>query len=682
MNADAERLYRLLPELYRARDEELGGPLRRLVGALALTERALRADIEALYDNWFIETCAAWVVPYLADLVDPARAPGAPGQRALTANALAYRRRKGTRGMLQRLAQDATGWPARVVEFLPQVARTQHLNHLRPEVARLDLRADLGRLGGAFDPGARGADVRGGGRAGLDLLGVFLWPLRSHAVEGAAARRLPDTRPDGRPTFAFDPLGRQVALHHRPRPLPAEEDPFAGRCDEEHVPHPLRGRALAADLALPPARRRYLGEDPVLSVRLRWPDRQEDIPPEALCFVGAPPAPRGARVAVDPARGRLLLLDPRDAAAEVIVSYAYAAAADLGGGPYQRLDSLLCGLVTAPDEAPLWEAGVSRDRPAPCASLGEAVSAWNAAAREAAAAHKALRGVIALLDSGTYAEDLIGERRLFLPRGGRLLIVAARCPPSAPGDPLLPRLSPCGVRPHLRGTLEVEAEGGELALEGLLIEGDLRVLPGRLAALRLHHTTLTRTLRCEGPSLDLVAQADRSRCGEIVLDRSVPGLQIRDSLIDGRVDAPGAAVRVQRATLLRGPLDARRLDADDALLCGEVQVSHRQEGCVRFSYLPPNAVAPRRYRCQPDLGCGPGSAPPELRPAFASLRPGDPGYGCLADTCPPEIRRGAEDGGEMGAFHHLRRAQRLDSLRAGLDEHLQLGLRAEVFLVR
>ena len=26
-------------------------------------------DIERLYDNWFIETCEEWVVPYIADLL-------------------------------------------------------------------------------------------------------------------------------------------------------------------------------------------------------------------------------------------------------------------------------------------------------------------------------------------------------------------------------------------------------------------------------------------------------------------------------------------------------------------------------------------------------------------------------------------------------------------------------------
>ncbi len=43
--------------------------------------------------------------------------------------------------MLEQLARDVTGWPARVVEFFERLATTQYLNHLRPQaLARADLR--------------------------------------------------------------------------------------------------------------------------------------------------------------------------------------------------------------------------------------------------------------------------------------------------------------------------------------------------------------------------------------------------------------------------------------------------------------------------------------------------------------------------------------------------------------
>ena len=57
-----DRLYALLPAVYRARDDERGQPLRALLQVIAEQVEVLSADLEALYDNWFIETCDEWGV--------------------------------------------------------------------------------------------------------------------------------------------------------------------------------------------------------------------------------------------------------------------------------------------------------------------------------------------------------------------------------------------------------------------------------------------------------------------------------------------------------------------------------------------------------------------------------------------------------------------------------------------
>ena len=44
---------------------------------------------------------------------------------------------------------------------------------------------------------------------------------------------------------------------------------------------------------------------------------------------------------------------------------------------------------------------------------------------------------------------------------------------------------------------------------------------------------------------------------------------------------------------------------------------------MRFCYVPPGSVTPRRFRCVPDDGH------PDVLPHFTSLRYGDPGYGQL-----------------------------------------------------
>src|ERR1700742_2128110 len=121
-----DRLYNLLPALYRVRDSAQGEPLRALLAIISNEFGVIEADIAQLYENWFIETCDEWVVPYIGDLlgIRPIRPIDSAGvsTRAYVANTLAYRRRKGTAFVLEQLARDTTGWPARAVEFFARLA--------------------------------------------------------------------------------------------------------------------------------------------------------------------------------------------------------------------------------------------------------------------------------------------------------------------------------------------------------------------------------------------------------------------------------------------------------------------------------------------------------------------------------------------------------------------------------
>src|SRR5438477_3215390 len=69
MNNTLDRLYELLPAIYRLRDADRGYPLRDLLRVVAEQVNVVEDDIHQLYDNWFIETAQDWVVPYIADLV-------------------------------------------------------------------------------------------------------------------------------------------------------------------------------------------------------------------------------------------------------------------------------------------------------------------------------------------------------------------------------------------------------------------------------------------------------------------------------------------------------------------------------------------------------------------------------------------------------------------------------------
>ena len=62
------------------------------------------------------------------------------------------------------------------------------------------------------------------------------------------------------------------------------------------------------------------------------------------------------------------------------------------------------------------------------------------------------------------------------------------------------------------------------------------------------------------------------------------------------------------------------------------------------------------------------------QPVFFSTRYGSPGYLKLLPSTPDAIRRGADDGGEMGAFHFVLAPMRESDLRIRVQEFLPVGL--------
>ena len=167
MSLDVDTLYELLPAVYRVRDAQQGEPLRALLGVVARELGALEQDLDQLYDDQFIETCADWVAPYIGELIGyrPLHgvAPRIASPRAEVANTIAFRRRKGTALMLEELARSVTDWPARVVEFFEQLATTQYMNHIRlhaPASAPVRSQAVILGVDGPFNRVAHTADMR------------------------------------------------------------------------------------------------------------------------------------------------------------------------------------------------------------------------------------------------------------------------------------------------------------------------------------------------------------------------------------------------------------------------------------------------------------------------------------------------------------------------------------------
>ena len=116
-----DRLYELLPAVYRQRDPGENPPLRSLLRVIEEQVGAVEQDIGRLYENWFIETCEDWAVPYVADLVGyrPVHEAGEPVDaqarnrilipRREVANTVRNRRRKGTLYLLELLSRNVAG---------------------------------------------------------------------------------------------------------------------------------------------------------------------------------------------------------------------------------------------------------------------------------------------------------------------------------------------------------------------------------------------------------------------------------------------------------------------------------------------------------------------------------------------------------------------------------------------
>jgi hypothetical protein len=149
--------------------------------------------------------------------------------------------------------------------------------------------------------------------------------------------------------------------------------------------------------------------------------------------------------------------------------------------------------------------------------------------------------------------------------------------------------------------------------------------------------------------------------------------------LDGAQPAP--PVLLENVTIF-GASHFREITVASSVIFQHItRTDRRQAGCVRFSYIAPGSRTPRRYRCQPDLGLEGITDPAakqiiknRLRPSYTSVHYGEPGYAQLGLECACEIKMGAENRAEMGAFNLLLQPQREANLRIRLDEYLPFGL--------
>lgn len=520
MSNTAIDFYRHLPSLYRIRDEERRGALKALLEILQEQANLIRLNIDDLYDDFFIETCAEWVVPYIGDLV--ANNPlyeVMSTRRADVARTLEYRHGKGTQRVLEQLARDVTGWSAHVVAFFELLQWSQNVNHIRLQAAKpnpgsppgtysfervstVDVRnyEVLDRFDGPFDSIAHSADVRppeqASGWHNVHNAGFFLWRLESYKIPRIDARAVSDAAGEHR--YHFSPVGNPTPLFHLPAGAPAR-----ALTREQDVHAPIRPAALFLSL------NRFIYYGPGGSFLIRRDNAL--IPPNAICVMDLADwdRPEAGKVAVDVTRGRMTFATGEEPQFGVTATYTYGFSGDVGGGPYDRIATIVkedenTTVINVPGDA---------------ATLANAITAALAAPTP--------RAVITLHDSRTFEEDLT------IPIDTKVLIIQ----------------SVSTQRPTLHGDITVTGGSGRnsLTLSGLWISGGLR-LEGFLSHLHILHTTLVPGRRIDEngapleahlPSIfaadsntELAMEITRSVVGAITAPSESLGITATDSILD------------------------------------------------------------------------------------------------------------------------------------------------------
>jgi photosystem II stability/assembly factor-like uncharacterized protein len=399
----AERLYKLLPAIYQTYDQLQGESLRALLALLEQELKTLEADIEGLYENWFIETCDDWVVPYIGDLLDVQRLSATSARtfgqerRAYVANTLAYRRRKGTVIVVEQLAQDVSGWRGKAVEFIDWLARTQPLNTGVPTFTNtVDLRiaTRIDRLDNPFCGGAYTPEVRANGRYTSSNIGLFLWRLQSYPITRVTARAI------GEGYYTFNPLGyNHIPLFNQPQTKISTTQPSSGI----HIPGILRRSILYEEIRQlrmneQPLQAGYWNKSPVLQIYINGQSapllpeqilitdlrninlaenintRTQQLSKEAVIANNDSQDNLLAlrfEVAVDPELGRLVFLN-NPFPEHVEVSYSYGFSGDIGGGTYNRSQT---NIKEKQKTEFVWK--IQQKAPFKTNSLSKALSAWH-----------------------------------------------------------------------------------------------------------------------------------------------------------------------------------------------------------------------------------------------------------------------------------------------------------------
>lgn len=721
MSFNAEQLFALLPAVYRNRDAEIGGPLQALYAVLAQQLGIVEGNIEQLYDDQFIETCASWVVPYIGDLIGYNSIYEVAGasfdSRAEVANTIGYRRRKGTLLALEQVAADVSGRTALAVEEFRRLITTESMRLVRQHHAsNANLRhaRALDDLGTAFDRESRTIDVRriaprvrppietdttpldssvhGGGRCNIPDIAIHLWRLKARPVVSAPALGI------GQRRFMFSPFGANLRLFSQPQPRAS----FSRLTTRVDIPEPISRAEFSRGLRSSDAPQFYGPSASVLLIADGLPVPSSRILGANLCDIGADQwctVPSG-RIAVDPELGRIRFAEDVTLPNSLRLNYSYGAAAEIGGGSYDRSSSL--AMLKFPEASLVLVIG-SADAP----TLEDAVAQWN----DLVSVSPASTGIIVLPNFERLAVDLTGLRAIQLPAAANLTIASGQPIASAAPDDVIWNNS-CTMSGNIditAGAASTQSLPGQLLLSGFWLAGRV-ALTGGAANVQIADMTLVPGISldragepvCPGdPSFQVSAEevsltVVRSITGPIAAD-SGGSTRICSSIVDATsaccvayaasdLSSAGADLHVEDSTII-GKVHARTIPlASNTIFYARrarrdpwpaaIWASQRQTGCLRFCSLPFDSITPRRYMCLPPDAASEYA----LAPKFVTTRFGRAAYALLSGDVPLAVWQGADNGSQIGVYYQIQETEAVRNVQIRAPEYLPATLESGIFL--
>ncbi len=587
MSFDIDRLYSLLPEIYRIRDKEQGGQLKALLSVIADQVAVLEEDLSQLYDDQFIETCADWVVPYIGDLIG-FRGIKTPedisiSQRAQVADTISIRKRKGTFSVIERIVRDATGWDCAAVECFRLIATTQNLNHLRPDnksiadvhhwQSLLDtnrpfcIPSPTDRLAHNIDVRSISNESRSRGLYNIPNIAVFIWRLKAQLLKGSPAFKIDDMR------YTFSPLGIDTQLftgsEGTKSPMPISRSMLYSSLLYSSLNKPDGGLDIDADISAGIGAdidtgigtgidtgigtgidaislmvndtevfpRGTINNKPVTVIACNLSDQHDDS--GRVVGWAHTPVAEGI-IALDPQLGRIAFPSTQSPAS-VRTTFFYGFCENMGGGKYARWESFSDFSGEGYDLISVKKKAGSEDD--------------QKQIEEALAGLGTNGGVVEIGGSNMGDEERYELSSLVVDVSGgkRIEIRAAK-----------------GCRPLLvlDGEMEIRGDGGTVSLNGFVISGrGIRASAG-LERLRISHCTLAQGLIpgrtdasspsssqggsptispsivvvSEGPASGITVEIEKSIVGPLRMPAEGALLVVRDSIVDSPSRERGARV--------------------------------------------------------------------------------------------------------------------------------------------